>query len=669
MAEEDILFGKNRHLFGGVAPSNMRRFEVKEYGSTEYILHAELPTDTVIDGQTICSVAGAVIRMKKDGYPKDEFDGVEACTIYCDTYHKSGMLPILGNEADIDFNTWYFRAFPFSTQGVYNRNEVNSCVLNDLATLDDSDSWHVTTKYVNDQAYDPSAILTITNMIKGQIFAYADSWDGYVIRYRNDRYPINELDGTGISETEYYEAAALTSTIPYIMTNMSYYCAIFPYHINYDGSKTYSYNIKNRFSFVGRGYSYIFGYDLDTNDPNPNTRVTYPSDVDNAFFEPGKMDYSGGTFNYGGWKKSYEACRLQTIISDINDHAGFFPMPVILKNETGLEVLQQVHILDNDDYRKSAGSGSDVSESISDTNSDYNVMMRWPKIYTHRELTSDGIYKFRCSDCKIDDTWECWCNYDKDGNEIDNFYTAVYSSYTDAQSRLRSLSGKTITRSISPEIAVSYATKNGDGWHIEPLADRLLIQDLLVLMAKTTDCQKAYGKGICGGSTAVTTTGTMDTYGLFWGSQDPTEGVKVFGMENWWGNHERYIAGAITVSGSYRVKLTRGTQDGSTATDYNLTGDGYLNKGAAMETAGNIKEMDVYDFGRLPVSSGGSSTTYECDEAKISTSGTYYAMAGGNNALSEHSVGPFHLRFLYSGSSSTTSTERCAAISLKCKVY
>ena len=28
MAEEDILFGKKRHLFGGIEPSNMKKFEV-----------------------------------------------------------------------------------------------------------------------------------------------------------------------------------------------------------------------------------------------------------------------------------------------------------------------------------------------------------------------------------------------------------------------------------------------------------------------------------------------------------------------------------------------------------------------------------------------------------------------------------------------------------------
>lgn len=46
-------------------------------------------------------------------------------------------------------------------------------------------------------------------------------------------------------------------------------------------------------------------------------------------------------------------------------------------------------------------------------------------------------------------------------------------------------------------------------------------------------------------------------------------------MENWWGNIWRRIAGWINDKGTQKVKLTRGTKDGSTAADYNTTGSGY----------------------------------------------------------------------------------------------
>ena len=79
MAEEDLIFGKNRHFFGGIEPSNMIEFTVS-YDVEDTVRRskvvAKLPADTTINGQTLCSVAGAVIRKKVGAYPKDEFDGI-----------------------------------------------------------------------------------------------------------------------------------------------------------------------------------------------------------------------------------------------------------------------------------------------------------------------------------------------------------------------------------------------------------------------------------------------------------------------------------------------------------------------------------------------------------------------------------------------------------------
>lgn len=64
MAEEDMIFGKNRHLFGGIQPSDMKVFSVFG-GTNSIVITATLPNDTVVNGYTLCTVAGAVIRRKK----------------------------------------------------------------------------------------------------------------------------------------------------------------------------------------------------------------------------------------------------------------------------------------------------------------------------------------------------------------------------------------------------------------------------------------------------------------------------------------------------------------------------------------------------------------------------------------------------------------------------
>ena len=80
MAEEDIIFGKNSHFFGGIEPSNMIHFSATSDRNPEtnepiIKMNATLPNDTIIEGQTLCTVAGAVIRKSTGDYPKDEFSG------------------------------------------------------------------------------------------------------------------------------------------------------------------------------------------------------------------------------------------------------------------------------------------------------------------------------------------------------------------------------------------------------------------------------------------------------------------------------------------------------------------------------------------------------------------------------------------------------------------
>lgn len=126
---------------------------------------------------------------------------------------------------------------------------------------------------------------------------------------------------------------------------------------------------------------------------------------------------------------------------------------------------------------------------------------------------------------------------------------------------------------------MTYAKANGANiWYTEVAADRFLIQDLLVMMFKNTDLQAAAGMGVVSASAAIAP-GTMNTKGMFWGSNDKTSGVKVFGMENWWGNIWRRTAGWMLVNNEHKLKLTRGTKDGTTAADYNFGGRAFSWRG------------------------------------------------------------------------------------------
>lgn len=490
MAEEDLIYGKNRHLFGGIEPSNMISFNaVSSYqvssGKARIKIIAELPKETTINGQTLCTIAGAIIRKKEDSYPKDEFDGALLATLT-----EDGSV----NDDDVTIGkTYYYAAFPYTEQGVYNRSK------------------------------------------------------------------------------------------------------------------------KNRAVAKAQTYTYLYGYDLKTSDSNPATRVTYPSDVDNASYTAAGMDFTSNVFNYGGWPST--------------PGEKFMPRPCML----GFDGVVKEY-LDPDDYtKKTDGSASSVAKKSFAG----NAMMEWPKIYTHREFVN-GVYKFRCSDIPLGDDWDCWCNYDKNNNIIEHFYTPIYFG-SNIENVMRSISGQPNCIGHTAQSEIDHAVANGDGWYTEVLADRLLIQDLLVMMAKSTELQSIYGMGRCSSSNDNNTIGqgTMNTKGLFWGDKTQTNGVKVFGMENWWGNIARRTAGWIYDNGMQKIKITVGTHDGSTVIGYNLDGFGYIELSDATpsgNSGGYISEMkNNLAFGRIPVKTSGSATTYEADGMWwFNGSKANYAVVGGN---------------------------------------
>ena len=174
MAEEDLIYGKNRHMFGGIEPSNMLGFKaISSYdvatSKARIKIIAELPNDTVINNQTLCTVSGAIIRKKAGSYPKDEFDG----TLIADIKENTEIY-----DTDVVIGTtYYYAAFPYTSQGVYNRNKANRAMV------------------------------------------------------------------------------------------------------------------------LAQKYLYLYGYDLTISDTNPATRVTYPSDVDNASFEVFNVTVVFGSFN------------------------------------------------------------------------------------------------------------------------------------------------------------------------------------------------------------------------------------------------------------------------------------------------------------------------------------------------------------------------------------
>ena len=369
----------------------------------------------------------------------------------------------------------------------------------------------------------------------------------------------------------------------------------------------------NAISIECRQYS-LFGFVLNPNESNPSANITYIEDNDN--FTSAHMNYETSTFDYGDWADAWFIAGLK---------------PCRLKYDGTV-----AYELDPNNYAlKKDGSPSDIT----DENADGNIMVGIPKVYYKIVKNNDNTITVTFSNRKIEEDYYCYAHMDANDKEIDYIYEPAYNGSL-INNKLRSLSGKTIMNSKNGTDEIKFAKannlENSNIWYTELLADINLINLLLILIGKSTETQATFGNGhYTGGSSAsnLINPGTMDDKGLFWGTNGTGSGVKVFGIENYWGNQWRRVGGLIYKNGILQIKLTYNKSDGSTIVGYNTTGDGYITIEDSTFTGssgGYINEMRPTKYGLFPVKASGSSSTFFCDGLWFNNEGTRYGLFGGS---------------------------------------
>ena len=370
------------------------------------------------------------------------------------------------------------------------------------------------------------------------------------------------------------------------------------------------------------GYE-LYGFELDDTETDPSKKITYIEQ--NANYARASANLTTGAFDYGDWENAF-------FIKDIK--------PVML-NYNGTIAYE----LNKNDYtKKTDGTASDVANDAFGGNAMIGIPTVWIKVVN----VSSTRHRVYVSNVKLDAGYKAYAHTVGDGVIKPYAYIAAYNGWVDGSSRLRSISGKNPTRSQTGEVQFNEAAANNvsgdDGWTMETYSSRNLINILLLLIGKSTDTQTTFGCGNTDGYTThaagsdengVLPTGTMNTRGLFYGVSTNNLGVKVFGIENWWGNVWRRVVGLFNDNGVYKVKMTRSAYDGSAVNSYNLTGNGYITSlTPVIDTSGlwaYIAVMAFSDLGILPQSSSGSSSsTHFCDGAITAMDGTLkMALLGG----------------------------------------
>lgn len=441
--------------------------------------------------------------------------------------------------------------------------------------------------------------------------------ESVVIRRKLGSMPVDETDGDFVVEIErkdfgkYKKEWFIDETITPNLGDVYCYKA-FPMST----TGFYNKSSENETIILCKDY-YLYGFKLDQNESDPFSMIEYIED--NEKYDSAYMDYTNDIFDYGDWKDVWFIKNLK---------------PCML-NYDGTVAYE----LDKNDYSlKADGTASDIANDSFGG----NAMMGIPKVYWKIVDNGDDTANIYIASKQVDSDYHCWSHIDNNGNEIDYCYMPIYNG-SNVSSKLRSLSGKTPINKQTATTEITYALANNLTsdiiWYTEVFSDWMLINLLLLLIGKSTDTQTVFGTGnnnsyFSVSKTGIKNTGTMNTKGLFWGNQDNISGVKVFGMEHWWGNQWRRIAGWINNKGTQMIKLTYGQSDGSTIDGYNMDASGYINIGCTPSgtTGGCISKMTVTENGLILTTASGSTTTYYADGLWFDNSQVDYAFVAGGSS-------------------------------------
>ena len=400
--------------------------------------------------------------------------------------------------------------------------------------------------------------------IDGTVMA---EWQGTKLVYKVGAYPTNVNDGTLAVDNQVKDQYKTNGfTINNLTNGETYYFALFPYST--DG--VVNTNEENRLSGSPQAFR-VMTVVIDQSNSNPETCITY---ADNAI---------GMTAGSSEWDSFF----------------GHYPC--LLKD--GVEVGR----LNPNDFTKfEDGTSADITSGNAG-----DVMIAFPKL-GYKISTSGNNVTVSMTDNPNAEGY-CYLAHTRGTTVKDVFYLGAYKGYV-TSSKLRSLSGKTPTVNTTIGNFRTQAQANGSGYDQSAFNQLIFRQCMYLLKYKNLNSQTAVGYGYVNGSSAVSTGGT-NTKGMDYGTTSQTQQMKLFGLEDFWGNVYEFIDGIFSDSSRNILTATE---------NFNDTGNGYTNRGASgfsSDTGGWMSKVQgTSEKGFVLKEANGSETTYYSDSATVSAS-------------------------------------------------
>lgn len=423
-------------------------------------------------------------------------------------------------------------------------------------------------------------------------------WDGTKLVMKQGAYPTSVLDGTQVVDNKIKDQYKTNGfTITGLTNDTTYYFQLFPY--SDDG--VYNDNTTNRFSGMPTG-NHVMTAVIDLTNSNPETAVTYADDAVNM--TPGSSDWD--TF--------------------------FGHYPVMLLNGVEGGKLNPNNFAQYED-----GTTADITSGNSG-----DVMIAFPRRGVKITTSADGNTLTVSMTDSPDDPEFTYYAHTRGNVSKDKFYLGAYKGY-ESSSKLRSLSDKTITTNKTIGAFRTLAQANGSGYENSGFYQLIFRQVMYILKYKDFESQTAVGRGYVDNNSSATPkqTGGTNTKGMDFGETTGKQQMKLFGLEDFWGNVYERIDGVYCDSNRHILTATDGFNDsGSNYTDQGL--------GATTNLSSYMsKPQGTSETGFIVKEVSGSATTYFCDYGYLHA-GSLAAFGGSWANASD--AGAFQLYVNYSAS-------------------
>ena len=432
------------------------------------------------------------------------------------------------------------------------------------------------------------------------------TWKGTKLVQKVGSYPENVKDGILLVDNQVKDKYKDSGfEIPNLVDGQTYYFALFPY------SNTGSVNlsVENRFTGTPKPLKKMT-VKIDLSNSNPATCCSYHDDA--AEMIPGSKEW--------------------------DDFFGHYPC--LFKN--GKEVGK----LNRNDFNKfEDGRSADITSGSAG-----DVMIAFPRRGV-KISTSGDIVTVSMTDDPDNSEFKYYAHTKKTARK-EVFYLGVYKGWKDGSNKLRSLKDKAPTTNQTIGAFRTQAQANGSGYEQSAFFQLIFRQVMYLLKYKNLASQTTIGQGCVKPNHSVATnTGGSEAYGM--DSEiikrtnpsymtDQEHHVKLFGLEDFWGNIYEWIDGIVTDS-SRNVLTATGS--------FNDSGSGYDNNGNAGSSSGvsgwMSKPNGTTELGFTIKENKGSETTYFCDSARLY--GGYVAFFGNGGSCAPH-IGAFSLYVVGSAS-------------------